>query len=136
MHICRYVTSWDGINWDQMGGGVSNPITCAAAAGGLQEAEEPAVYALALMGGTDKAAPREGTSVPPSQYGTERERPRVFVGGRCLICLPYMSALWYGTERERPRVFVGGRFVGFGSLWAAYIDTYTYYICIYRCIHI
>ena len=109
MHICRYVTSWDGINWDQMGGGVSNPITCAAAAGGLQEAEEPAVYALALMGGTDKAAPREGTSVPPSQYG---------------------------TERERPRVFVGGRFVGFGSLWAAYIDTYTYYICIYVYVYI
>ena len=37
------------------------------------------VYALALMGGSDKAAPTEGTSVPPSQYGTEKERPKVFV---------------------------------------------------------
>jgi hypothetical protein len=24
----RYVTSWDGINWDQMGGGVMNPVVC------------------------------------------------------------------------------------------------------------
>ena len=78
----RYVTSWDGINWDQMGGGVSNPFVCKANSGGIAKGEEPVVYALALMGGTDKAAPLQGTSVPPSQYGTEMFRPKVFVGGR------------------------------------------------------
>ena len=47
----RYVTSWDGINWDQMGGGISNPIVCKVDQGGIVRGEEPVVYALALMGG-------------------------------------------------------------------------------------
>lgn len=78
----RYVTAWDGINWDQMGGGIGNPTVCKLDHGGIIQGEEPVVYALQLMGGTDKAAPTEGTSVPPSLYGTEKERAKVFVGGR------------------------------------------------------
>ncbi len=36
----RYVTSWDGINWDQMGGGVSNPLVCKANSKGVVKGDE------------------------------------------------------------------------------------------------
>mmetsp|Transcript_38826 Transcript_38826/g.122351 ORF Transcript_38826/g.122351 Transcript_38826/m.122351 type:complete len:420 (-) Transcript_38826:510-1769(-) len=63
------VTSWDGKNWDQMGGGVSFPSTCDAS--GTQP-EIAIVYSILLLGGGGCIA----FSCSPEQ------RPKVFVGGR------------------------------------------------------
>jgi len=65
-----YVTSWDGNEWDPMGGGVSMGFDCVASEAGTTSQRQPSVHALQLMGGDAFA-----------NYLDSPTKPKVFVGG-------------------------------------------------------
>lgn len=65
-----YVTSYDGSDWDTMGGGVGIDFNCLASRSGETPRLSAVVHAIALMGGDANAG-----------YLGSPTKPKVFVGG-------------------------------------------------------